>query len=1242
MKLKKAKKLIHNPKLFFKDFYKKRKPNFLGRKEIGKYSYSVVSAVYNSEKYLDDFFISFEKQSLNFNKNITLIMIDDGSKDNSAKIIKKWANKHPENIIYIYKENGGQASARNLGLEYVKSDWVTFIDSDDFVAKNYFHLVDNLIESNDKIKLVCCNQIYYIEDKKQFIDRHPLNYRFKNDLTILDSHDLEKHMQFSAPLAFFKTSEIPPNLKFDETLKPTFEDGKFVAHYLLNISRSKVAFYAKPKYYNRKREDKSSTMDNAWLNKGQYGIVLENGYIPTLKNYQDKLGYVPSFLQRTILWEMLRLVKHLVNQDKNVSFLSIDEKDKFLKLLDETFTYIDKSTIMNFELGSCGFSRQIGMLGCFKNEKPDTQVAYIDKYDEQKDLLLIRYFTCNKDETIKITINDLDMIPEFEKLSIRNFLTRTFLIEKRLWIKPLNGLLSIEIDNKPTNINYFGTKHKGQLNLITEKQTKKNSAWVFIDRDDMAGDNAEFLYESIIKSSSIEKYFILSDNSKDWTRLKNKGFNLIKFGSTDHKLVLSRARYVLSSHVGNLINPFEKEKYNFQVIFLQHGVTKDNISKWINNCHIDLMLTATNEEHISITKNENHYIYGEKEIKLTGFPRFDSLNKNKKNENIVLIMPTWRKSLAGNFIRKNSSQRIYNKEFRKSNYFYSIQKLLENDTLKNLAITNNFKVVFCPHPNMKDYLKEFCLPKHISIPRKGDSIHELLLKSKLLITDYSSVSFDFAYMKKPIIYYQFDEEEFYLNGHTYDKGYYDYREHGFGPVANTHDELEEEIRLISNYDFINPDVYIKRINDSFPFIDSNNCKRVIEILTENTTTLNPAYRMKEYALRAASNGNWQLCRNLLGRYSQSEKLNIHEHITYVRSLRECGDIELALSSINSIKYSPEDKKGSLFENEMAKLKMSHLDWHSALASWSKTESLSDIDFIYYSCSLIINDDLLGLNKLHSKWEGMANPSVSIILKSLRMLSENKVPEAVETIQQSIITNIITSKEIIKYKVELILSLYYLKMNMLAEAFSCIEAYEKHSKSDIMHRYIIIFISYKTNNHKKVIKQFESLNIQLEILPHFFAKILAVSFFELKKHNRSLEIINELHAKGLVCDETRNIEAEIHLSIGNTEEAIRAWEQIEDRTHFSLFRMAQLYREIGLIDDAYECLSIYSQTNTLNLDALILKADLAQLKNHWSDAIDCWHNILQFNSAGAPDYAWQRFSHCQMMLNMSSEDLKAIS
>ncbi|HAL7545404.1 TPA: capsular biosynthesis protein, partial [Escherichia coli] len=94
-------------------------------------------------------------------------------------------------------------------------------------------------------------------------------------------------------------------------------------------------------------------------------------------------------------------------------------------------------------------------------------------------------------------------------------------------------------------------------------------------------------------------------------------------------------------------------------------------------------------------------------------------------------------------------------------------------------------IIFFPHANMQPYISEFNLPEHISIQSHYDgSIQSLFKRSKIMITDYSSVAFEMAYLNKPVCYYQFDEKQFFTKGH-YNKGYFDYRSSGFGPVFNT-------------------------------------------------------------------------------------------------------------------------------------------------------------------------------------------------------------------------------------------------------------------------------------------------------------------------------------------------------------------------------------------------------------------------------------------------------------------------
>ena len=100
------------------------------------YDFSVVTAVYNSEKYLKESINSIVQQN-GFNK-IQLILVNDGSTDSSLSICKEYAKIYPNNIVVVNKPNGGVSSARNFGMLFVKGKFINFMDSDDKMGVNVF------------------------------------------------------------------------------------------------------------------------------------------------------------------------------------------------------------------------------------------------------------------------------------------------------------------------------------------------------------------------------------------------------------------------------------------------------------------------------------------------------------------------------------------------------------------------------------------------------------------------------------------------------------------------------------------------------------------------------------------------------------------------------------------------------------------------------------------------------------------------------------------------------------------------------------------------------------------------------------------------------------------------------------------------------------------------------------------------------------------------------------------------
>ena len=111
---------------------------------------SVIVPIYNAEKYINRCIESLLNQEYT---NIQIILVNDGSTDNSGKIAKEYKEKYPEAIVYLEKENGGLSDARNYGLNYVTGDYIAFLDSDDYITKNLYKDLAKYIEQDyDMIK----------------------------------------------------------------------------------------------------------------------------------------------------------------------------------------------------------------------------------------------------------------------------------------------------------------------------------------------------------------------------------------------------------------------------------------------------------------------------------------------------------------------------------------------------------------------------------------------------------------------------------------------------------------------------------------------------------------------------------------------------------------------------------------------------------------------------------------------------------------------------------------------------------------------------------------------------------------------------------------------------------------------------------------------------------------------------------------------------------------------------------
>ncbi|WP_059006502.1 CDP-glycerol glycerophosphotransferase family protein [Campylobacter coli] len=836
---KKLRKLRANPKLFFKDAIEKKSfwlnntyKKYLPKKYKGFSQYVIISAVYNVEKYLDDYFKSIINQRLDFKKNIFMILVDDGSTDNSAQIIKKYQKKYPKNIVYLYKENGGQASARNLGLKYMqenhyKTPWVTFTDPDDFLDRNYFYEVDKFLATHqdDDICMIGCNIIFYYEKQKLYKDNHALNFKFKSGVEVKENYNLDSFIQLSAASCFMNIGYLD-KLLFDETLKPNFEDAKFINEYLLDNIDLKSAFLPKAKYFYRKREDGNSTLDISNTTLDLYFKVSKQGCLYLLeRNVSNE-----NFIQYVVLYHFFWQIQYLINSPEKLSILNEDEKQEYLNLLDENFYYINSEAIMSLNIQNYNFFHKVGILNCFKNEKPPFQIAYIEDYDPYKEQILLTYYTGDDEDIESILVDGEEVYADYKKIVKYDFLDRVFCYQKRLWVHiPKNAKDKLEnfIDGEQS----INGKHYQSINIKDirqefQKRLPKSNIWLLMDRDYEADDNAEHLYRYIMQNHPEQEIvFALRKESSDWERLKKEGFNLVEFGSFEFERIIKKASKVISSHSDQYLIRYITPRQQF--IFLQHGVIKDDLSKWLNSKKIDLFITSTKAEYDSIANDYNHYKFGKKEVVLTGLARHDVLLKNNKtNTKQILVMPTWRVNIVGTAI--NSGARGLKDDFKESEYFRKWNLLLNSNILQKLCEKYDYAIVFNPHPNIIPYLKDFNIPSYIKIANHNESLQELFCNSSLMITDYSSVAFEMAYLNKPVIYYQFDHEEFF-SSHTYQKGYFDYEKDGFGPVVEDEESLLKELENLLQNDCNPFGIYKDNIDSTFAFEDGKCCERICKI-----------------------------------------------------------------------------------------------------------------------------------------------------------------------------------------------------------------------------------------------------------------------------------------------------------------------------------------------------------------------------------------------------------------------------
>ncbi len=355
---------------------------------------------------------------------------------------------------------------------------------------------------------------------------------------------------------------------------------------------------------------------------------------------------------------------------------------------------------------------------------------------------------------------------------------------------------------------------------------KNKYPWIICERGDDARDNGYTFFNYLRHEQQyINVYYLIDKHSSDYPKVKVLG-KAVRYKSFKHWLLYRVAEARMSTHLaafapGNYIGKwFMTHKQCGINVFLQHGITHNEfLSNYYEYNGSDLFICGAKPEYDYISKNDH---YPEGNVVYTGFSRFDELH-NFKTKDQILVMPTWRSFLSN----------LSKEEFKESLYFKSFDNLLRNKELNERLEKENLKLIFYIHYSLQPYVDCFKgYGKNIIIADFDHyDVQTLLKESKLLITDYSSIFFDFTYMRKSLIYYQFDVNDFY--GKHYQRSYFSHKDNGFGPIVETEQEVINQIFKSIDNNFELNDLYKKRIDEFFPLYDTNNSRRIFDAIINN-------------------------------------------------------------------------------------------------------------------------------------------------------------------------------------------------------------------------------------------------------------------------------------------------------------------------------------------------------------------------------------------------------------------------
>lgn len=364
---------------------------------------SVIIPVFNSEEFLNKCLDSLLNQSLT---DIEIICVDDGSTDNSLKILKSYANKD-DRVKVLTRENNGAGAARNLGLKYVNGKYILFVDSDDWFEEDGLKLLyDKAEQLNvdlllfDSIEHKINNQVterkYFNKNEDDFSNL-VFDYHYKNNKLVMNS--------FFVPWTkLYRTKFLlDKNIKFSEI--PIFEDMFF--NVAVTTLASKIAYYPKILYHYNRLNSSSITSD---IKYGAKALII-TGVYKNIENFLRKNNFYEELEPNYILSKIKEYINVLnrIHEDyKEILFNKI--KEDFINL-----NLFNKDIFKNLYLIGYSFYIHVLNSNSYKELNKFNSLKAIESDITLKNVLHPNYVDADYVKSFEKTKDDIDKLELFDK-----------------------------------------------------------------------------------------------------------------------------------------------------------------------------------------------------------------------------------------------------------------------------------------------------------------------------------------------------------------------------------------------------------------------------------------------------------------------------------------------------------------------------------------------------------------------------------------------------------------------------------------------------------------------------------------------------------------------------------------------------------------------------------------------------------------------------------------------------------